>query len=299
LILKGYPGLATSPLNRAAADDRREREASSVPSAEPESTPDVPVRRTVLLVRGGQGPLRWWREVVVVAVFYGLYSTIRDLRGTRPVSTSEALHNALRIIDLERNLGVFHEAQIQQVFLGSRALVRLLDDWYGSTHFAVTASVLIGLFFVCPGQYRFWRNTLAVGTGLALIGFAWFPLMPPRLLPAEYGFTDTLRVVGGLWNFNSGPMNHLSDQYAAMPSLHFAWALWSGAALFDMARRWWLRFLAVCYPTVTLMCVIVTANHYFCDTAAGAVTVGLGYLAARAWDHYRGRRSRDRRPQYR
>jgi membrane-associated phospholipid phosphatase len=138
---------------------------------------------------------------------------------------------------------------------------------------------------VYPHRYRRWRNTLAAATAMALIGFAWFPLMPPRLLPARYGFTDTLRVVGGLWNFDSGPMNHLSDQYAAMPSLHFAWALWCGLALFVLLKRWWLKALALCYPAVTLLCVIVTANHYFTDTAAGALIVALGYLAARVREH--------------
>jgi hypothetical protein len=234
------------------------------------------------VLRAPPGRLRWWREIAVIAVFYGVYSTIRDIRGSRPVSVFQAFHNAERVIDWERTLGLFHEADIQHAFLGDQGVVRLLDDWYGSTHFVVTAAVLVVLFFAYPGQYRRWRNTLAAATGMALIGFAWFPLMPPRLLPPRYAFTDTLHVVGGLWNFNSGPMNHLSDQYAAMPSLHFAWALWCGLALFFVAGRWWLKALALCYPAVTLLCVIVTANHYFTDTAAGALIVAVGYVAARA-----------------
>jgi membrane-associated phospholipid phosphatase len=205
------------------------------------------------------------------------------------VSAVQAFTNAKRVIGLERTLGIFHEAQIQHFFLGARWFVRWLDDWYGSTHFVVTAGVLALLFFCHPAHYRRWRNTLAVVTGVALVGFAWFPLMPPRLLPASYGFTDTLRVVGGLWNFDSGPMSHLSDQYAAMPSLHFAWALWSGLALCALTRRWWLRSLALAYPAVTLLCVIVTANHYFTDTAAGALLVAVGYGASRSWETFHQR----------
>lgn len=237
--------------------------------------------------RSSRGQPRWWREIVLIAAFYALYTAIRDLRGTRPVSVAQAFHNARRVIALERHLGVFHEAQIQHWALTDHLLIRLLDDWYGSTHFLVTAGVLVLLFFSHPASYRRWRNTLAVATGLALIGFAFFPLMPPRLLPPGYGFTDTLRIVGGLWNFNSGPMAHLSNQYAAMPSLHFAWALWCGTALWSLARRAWARVLALLYPAVTLACIIITANHYFTDTAAGAGIVGVGYLCSRAWERRR------------
>ncbi len=238
------------------------------------------------------GPARWWKEILLIGAFYCLYTIIRDVRGTRPVSVAQAFHNAERVIGLERSLGVFHEAQIQHWLLGHRLIIEFLDDWYGSTHFVVTAATLVVLFFVFPSRYRRWRNTLAAITGLALIGFAWFPLMPPRLLPPSYGFTDTLRVVGGLWNFSSGPMTHLSNQFAAMPSLHFAWALWCGICLFAAFRPWWAKVLALCYPVVTLACVIVTANHYFTDTAAGAITVLAGYGLARGVDSLRGRRPR-------
>lgn len=246
-----------------------------------------PILRPVGARPRGRKRLRWWHEILFIAVFYGLYSVIRDLRGSRPVSVAQAFHNAQRVIGFERVLGLFHEAQIQHAFLGDRFLIRFLDDWYGSTHFLVTAAVLALLFVAYPQRYWRWRNALAVATGLALIGFAFFPLMPPRLLPPAYGFTDTLRVVGGLWNFNSGPINHLSDQYAAMPSLHFAWALWCGLALFSVARRTWQRILACCYPAVTLWCVLVTANHYFSDTAAGAAIVVIGYVTAAAIDKMR------------
>lgn len=230
-------------------------------------------------------------EVIGIAVFYGLYTAIRDLRGTRPVSATQAFANARRVISLERAVGLFHEAQVQHFVLHSRVVVEWLDVWYGSTHFIVTAAVLVVLFFRYAARYRRWRNALAAATTLALAGFAFFPLMPPRLLPARYGFTDTLQTVGGLWDFNSGPMPHLTDQFAAMPSLHFAWALWCGLALFAVSRRWWTRLFAVCYPTVTLVCVIVTANHYFTDTAAGALIVAIGYGAARAVETLRHRRA--------
>jgi hypothetical protein len=235
--------------------------------------------------------LRITRQILLIAVFYGAYTVVRDLRGTQPVSALIARHNAERIISLEKLLGLYHEAQIQHALLNYRVVVQLLDDWYGSAHFLVTAGVLVALFFSRQQLYVRWRNALAVATGLALIGFAVFPVMPPRLLPASFGFTDTLQKVGGLWNFESGPMPHLSDQFAAMPSLHFAWALWCGAALWALASRRWLRVLAVCYPTLTFVCVIVTANHFFADVVAGALIVVAGYWAARGMERVRTART--------
>lgn len=250
------------------------------------STP-APAARGAPGNRGADRRLHTAGQILLIAAFYGAYTVVRDLRGTRPVSATLARHDAQRIIGFERMLGVFREAQIQNAFLGNRTAVSLLDDWYGSAHFAVTAAVLALLFFIHQHRYRRWRNTLAVATALALLGFALFPVMPPRLLPPEFGFTDTLQTVGGLWNFDSGPMPHLSDQFAAMPSLHFAWALWCGTALYAVSRRWWTRGLAVSYPAITLLCVIVTANHYFADVAAGAVIVVAGYGTALAAERLR------------
>src|SRR5581483_645479 len=135
------------------------------------------------------------------------YTLVRDLRGDRPVSLAQAFTNAKRLIRLERWVGAFHEADIQRWFLHDRWLIEGCDDFYGSVHFIAAIGMLVLLFFVFPTRYRLWRNTLALTTGLALIGFYFFPLMPPRLLPPGYHFVATPPVIGGLWNFDSGPVN--------------------------------------------------------------------------------------------
>lgn len=223
----------------------------------------------------------------MIAAFYAVYTLVRDLRGTRPVSASLAFANARRVVGLEKAIGIFQEADIQHWALHYRFLVESLDVWYATTHFVVTTAVLVALFFARPSQYRPWRNTLATATAVALVGFALFPLMPPRLLPGAYGFTDTLKTVGGLWNVDSGPMLHVSDQYAAMPSLHFAWALWCGLVLWSILPRRWMKGLALAYPAITLACIIITANHYFTDTAAGAAIIAFGYGISALWERRR------------
>src|SRR5438874_10427812 len=119
-------------------------------------------------------------------------------------------------------------------------------------------------------------------TGLALVGFALVPLMPPRLL-TDHGFVDTLKQVGGLWSFDSGAMSKVSNQYAAMPSLHFGWSSWCACVLWPALRRPWAKVVVAAYPLLTLFAIVVTANHFFLDAVGGAVVFGAGYLMARAF----------------
>ncbi|MBV9659660.1 MAG: phosphatase PAP2 family protein [Acidimicrobiales bacterium] len=235
---------------------------------------------------------RWWREVLIIAAFYGLYTLVRDIRGTRPVSALQAFTNAKRLIHSERWLGIFHEADVQHFFLPDRWLIELCDDFYDSIHFIAAIGVLVLLFFWFPSRYRLWRNTLAITTGLALIGFFFFPLMPPRLLPPGYHFVDTLKVVGGFWNFSQGPANDVSNQYAAMPSLHTAWAVWSAAAVSSLARRWWTKILPFLYPAATIFTIVVTGNHYFGDVIAGLVLLAAAFLVAGRMDRLSRSRAR-------
>jgi hypothetical protein len=237
--------------------------------------------------------LRWWREVFYITSFYILYTFIRNQFGSARLDSQRAYDNAQIIIDIESTLKLYHEATIQGWFLGWTWFIQFWNVFYGTFHFAVTIGVLVWLFFRQRGFYAVWRNTLAFTTGLALFGFSLFPLMPPRLLcdDCEWGagevdpefvaedhpFVDTLADYGGLWSFNEGTMAKLSNQYAAMPSLHFAWSAWCAMALWSLHRRRWVRALAVSYPVATLFAIVVTANHFWLDAVGGAVVLGVGW----------------------
>ncbi|MEA2842606.1 MAG: hypothetical protein QOJ69_277 [Actinomycetota bacterium] len=256
-----------------------------------EPVPDPPRpdgdRPTNLVAVGGGQPavddgakldygLRWWREVLYVAAFYAVYSVVRNTQGSASVSDGRALRNALRVVDLERALGIFREEAIQQAFLGWRLFVEFWNLFYGTFHFFVTIFALVLLFRRFPERYRRWRNTLAATTAVALVGFAFYPLMPPRLMPASFGFVDTLRVFGSPWSFDSGTMSRISNQYAAMPSLHFAWALWCTCVLVPSFRSRGAKAVIVIYPAFTLFAIVVTANHFVLDAVGGAMALGIG-----------------------
>jgi hypothetical protein len=226
--------------------------------------------------------LRWWREVAYILVFYAVYTAIRNTQGSATVSAQHAFENAREIIRIEQWLGLFFEEGMQDFFLPAEWFLSFWNVFYGTAHFAVTVAALVLMFRTMPQRYPLWRNTLACTTALALVGFATFPLLPPRLLPDTYGFVDTLKVIGGLWSFDSGAMQKVSNQYAAMPSLHFAWATWSTIVLYPAMRRRWSKALALAYPALTLFAIVVTANHYWIDAVGGAVVLGVGFAAGRA-----------------
>jgi PAP2 superfamily len=233
---------------------------------------------------GRPAHLRWWKEALTIAAFYGVYSFIRNQFGSEAVSPEHAFDNAKRIITLERWLGSYHEETIQDWFLDDRWFIQFWNLFYGSFHFVVTAFGIVFLYRWQGHRYVRWRTTLAFTTGLALIGFATFPLMPPRLLPASYGFVDTLRTYGGLWSFDDSALKAVSNQYAAMPSLHIGWAIWSTCVFLPAVRRPWLRALVISYPLLTTFAIVVTGNHYWIDALGGAVIVGIGYLLGSWWD---------------
>ena len=216
------------------------------------------------------------REFAYVGLFYGLYWLVRNRQGTDVQATEQALTNAKRIIRAEEFLGIFHEGPIQKAFLGSRLLIQSLNTYYGTFHFVVTIAAMLWCFNRMPKRYPSIRNGLAIMTGLALFGFAFFPLMPPRLIPSPWHFVDTLKDFGGPWSFHSGPISKVSNQFAAMPSLHFGWSSWCAATFWPWARNIGRKLVLLAYPSLTLFAIVVTANHWFLDALGGLVVFVVG-----------------------
>jgi hypothetical protein len=222
----------------------------------------------------------WWAELVSAVIFYVVYSTIRNLSGQ---DVTAARQNALKLMRWQDALGINVEQPMQEWALTFKPLIIACNYFYGSLHFIVTAGVLIFLYRKHSDDYPLWRNMLAFGTGLALIGFALWPLMPPRLLPASYGFQDTLDQFPTFWSFNRGAVNKISNQFAAMPSVHCAWSLWCALALVPRLKRGWAKTLAVLYPVGTIIAIVLTANHFFLDVVGGYAVLGIGYVLARTF----------------
>lgn len=219
---------------------------------------------------------RLWREVIFCYAFYFAYSRVRGRgRGT----ALESLRNARQLIDWERSLNVYHEHSFQQLVLSSDQMVIALNYFYGTAHFLVTPVVAVFLARRHPATYRVWRNMLAWATAVALIGYYQFPLMPPRLVPG-LGFADTMVTHPNAWKFSPVPVWNVGNPYAAMPSLHVAWSLWVMFAILAHVERPVVRFLARCYPVVTVIAIVGTGNHFVLDAVGGALVFAVGYKVA-------------------
>ena len=247
--------------------------------------------------------LYWWKEALIIAVFYLIYSFVRNQFGSALVDAGQepvaAFDNAMRVIDVERLIGLYHEETIQAWFLPYSGFIQFWNTFYGTAHFIVTIAAFVWMYRARRDIFPRWRNALALTTALALIGFATFSLMPPRLLNddgvyggdriaeeqgrGDFGFVDTLAEYGGPWSFDSGAVQKVSNQYAAMPSVHCAWALWCACALVPRLRHNWAKVLAAVYPVLTVTSIVITANHYVLDAVAGFLVLGIGFVLARAF----------------
>lgn len=157
---------------------------------------------------------------------------------------------------------------MQGAALGWPWLVHAADVFYAAVHFPATAALLAWTYWRRPGLYRWTRTMLALLTaGAFLVHWLW-PLAPPRLLAAT-GMIDTGRVFG-LSVYGDPADDMLSNQFAAMPSLHVGWAAAVAVTLIVAhAGRW--RWLWLGHPLVTLAVVVVTANHYWLDGAVAVI----------------------------
>lgn len=226
--------------------------------------------------------LRWWTELPLILLVYACYTAGRLLaRG----DVSTAVDNGLAILRVEKFFLINAEHPLNRLFRTQAWIGIPADFWYASLHYVVTPIILVWLFRSRAVHYRAARTWLMTSTMIGLIGFTLLPTCPPRLLAAEHGFVDTMAQYSswGWWGGEaSAPrgMGGMTNQYAAMPSLHVGWALWCGVILWRHGRTPLARTAAVVYPLVTTIVVMGTANHYFLDAVAGAAVMGLGLLAA-------------------
>jgi len=243
---------------------------------------------------GPQGPRSkrwrygWLAETAVLLVIYRLYDFGRE----KAVGTTRAaFENAKDIISAERFLGIYWERPIQEAFLNVDWFIAFWNIYYGTVHFVLPVVTLVWLYRRMPERYVRWRNTLVLMWAIAIVTFFVYPLMPPRLMPARFGFVDTAAEY-----FNFGPqvtvefgrdgqptekaLQQYGNPYAAMPSFHAGWSTWCLLGLWPLIRRRWVRGLLVAYVAGVIFCITVTANHWLLDAVGGWMVLGLGFLGA-------------------
>jgi hypothetical protein len=212
-------------------------------------------------------------EIVLMAALYALYDS---MRGLALGGANTAFRNARTVAELERHLHIFVEPRIQAVLTSVPGLVSVFNVGYATFHLGVTGAVLIWLYFARPHVFPRIRTLLVITSMLALVGFVLFPAAPPRL--AGLGIKDTLHL--GKATAESGVLHWLYNPYAAVPSLHMAFAVIAGGSLMLFARRRWVRVVGFVYPLFVAAEVIATGNHFLFDVLSGIAAVGVAAIAA-------------------
>lgn len=222
---------------------------------------------------------RLWFEILLIAMSYWTYSLIRN---AVPEQKAEALRNADWIWKVEHHLGIAVEETVNHAVNSVTWLIVGMNYYYATLHFIVTLGVLVWLFRSHPGRYAATRMVLFATTGVALVGYYLYPLAPPRLMNGS-DFIDTV-VVHQTWgSMASGDLKNMSNQFAAMPSMHIGWSVWSGLTIFALASVPWVRVLGLLYPTATLVVIVATANHFWLDAVGGVLCLGFGFGVAWVW----------------
>jgi PAP2 superfamily len=212
-------------------------------------------------------------ELATIGAGYGAYALVRlAIRAGRHA----AFGHAAQLWQAERRMHLTIEPYLNHVTAAHPALAEMTGYYYGLLHFLATPLLLAWLYVRRPAVFGRLRSALVLATAAANAAFWAWPAAPPRF--SVPGMTDILvtRDILGAAHPNGG--TSLVNLYAAMPSLHVAWAAWCAAAAVLATRCRW-RHLAWFYPAATTLVVLASANHFLLDAAGGLAVAGLGVLA--------------------
>jgi PAP2 superfamily protein len=223
-------------------------------------------------------PNGWFDILRQVALFAAAYYLYRIVRGAVDGRAASAFEHARNLIDVERTLHFFVEPSVQAWASGSSFVTDVASWLYINAQITVTLSALIFIYLAHNSSFYFVRNMFMVSMGIALVGYMVYPTAPPRFMP-EWGFFDTVSDFTGIPH-DSVPVNALFNPYAAIPSMHVAFALMIGWPLANLSKWRLVRVFWFAYPFLITFVTVATGNHFLADAVLGALTAGIAAYAA-------------------
>ena len=222
-------------------------------------------------------PNGWLDAIRQLALFAGAYYLYRIVRGLVDGQAGLAFENARNLVDFERSVGLFFEPGLQAWARGQEWILVWANWMYVNSHFVITTTFLIWLYIARNYAFYYVRNMFMVAMTLALAGYVVYPTAPPRFLP-EWGFTDTVANFVGQGASNSA--SALYNPFAAVPSMHVAFALMIAVPATMLVRNRLLKVFWAIYPALVTFVVMATANHFWMDAALGALVAAASASAA-------------------
>ncbi len=222
-----------------------------------------------------------WPDVIRQVTLFGVaYLAYRLVRGMVEGRATSAFTHARELISVERGLHFFVEPSVQAWASGSHLVMEVTSWLYVNAQTSVTVAVLIYLYLRHNGSFYFVRNMFMVAMLIALASYSLFPTAPPRFMP-EWGFLDSVASFTGVHVSHASPAaSALLNPYAAVPSMHVAFALMIGWPLARLVRWRALRAWWLLYPLLMTFVIVVTANHFLTDALLGGLTAGVSALVA-------------------
>jgi membrane-associated phospholipid phosphatase len=230
-------------------------------------------------------PQGWTDVLRQILLFCGAYWLYRLVRGMTDGRVGEAFGNARELIGLERGLGLFFEPALHAWADGTDWLIDGASWMYVNSHFAVTTVTLAFIYLRRNQSFYFIRNMFMVAMGIALVLYAAYPTAPPRFMP-EWGFEDSVAHFTGITAEGSSA-DALYNPFAAVPSMHVAFALMLGVPMAAMSRRRWVKAFWLVYPLLVTFVVVATANHWWFDAFTGALVAAAAAFAALLFARWR------------
>ena len=183
------------------------------------------------------------------------------------------------MIHFERSLGSFFEPALQRSVIAHEHWLIDIANWmYLNSHFVVTTAFLVWLYLFRNDSFYFVRNMFLVAMGVALIGYTVFPTAPPRFIP-DAGFTDTIARFTDIQQ-DGAAASLLVNPFAAVPSMHIAFALMISIPGAQLSKSALARGLWCVYPMIVFFVIVLTGNHFWFDAAAGATVAAAAAVVA-------------------
>jgi len=227
--------------------------------------------RLSLAPRGGEDVLR---QGLIMLACYAAYDISRAVVVGRE---AVAMANGLFFMNLEKAMGIFWEPWVQGRVSAFPPLMDFLVWSYGALHLPLIMATTVWIFTQRRSRWTQFRNWFLAMNFMALLLYFLLPTAPPRMI-----FTSGIADIGYLQGTRTSIFENglLANPFAAMPSLHFAYALFVALALFMLARRTWLRWGGFAYPALVLLGIVATGNHFIVDAGGSLLIVLAAYVLA-------------------
>ena len=220
---------------------------------------------------GGEDVLR---QGLIMLALYAVYDVSRAVVVGREAT---AMANGLFFLNLEKAMHIYVEPWVQSHISSIPGAMGFMVWAYGALHLPLIMGAMVWVFTQRRSQWKLIRNWFLGINFLAVLMYFLLPTAPPRMI-----FTSGIVDMSYMYGKRPAILENgfLANPFAAMPSLHFAYALFIALVVFMLARQRWLRWGGFLYPALVLVVIVATGNHFIVDALGSVLVVATAWALA-------------------